>query len=335
MTDSSIDPERMSRLRARLEELRASEEMLWTEQDFQLFCRWFKRHKQATINGKLHQLRFMAREEVPVNLWGTKDAAVDTFLRYIVHREHIEDKSRAALGGDHKAFRTLCDLVGIDRKKLPVVPAEPASDVREIPSPEDVYDLIHAKYRPGGGANPENQLVRYVLAFSFAFAVRTPSEVVAMTVDDLHFDTGEITITEPKKSGRKRRLLVEPEWLLTSPTQMSLKNWLIWRDKIDPDTDQLFPRMDGTAWACKENLSSWLRNRVLDEFPWWSPNLARYWGINARLIDTGFDAYRVAKWTGHTNVNRIKDHYAPRARALEKAYGDRWVLRAFRKAVSQ
>jgi len=87
---------------------------------------------------------------------------------------------------------------------------------------------------------------------------------------------------------------------------MSLSNWLIWRDKIDPDTDQLFPRMDGKAWERKQNLSNWLRVRVLDKFPWWYPNLGRYRSINARLINSDFDAYRVAEWSGHTNINRIK-----------------------------
>lgn len=40
---------------------------------------------------------------------------------------------------------------------------------------------------------------------------------------------------------------------------------------------ELFPKPDGTAWRRKENLANWLRKRVIDKFPWWSPNLARYW----------------------------------------------------------
>jgi hypothetical protein len=49
----------------------------------------------------------------------------------------------------------------------------------------------------------------------------------------------------------------------------------------------LFPKPDGTAWRSKENLADGLRNRVVHKFPRWSPNLPRYWGINACLIGTG------------------------------------------------
>lgn len=49
----------------------------------------------------------------------------------------------------------------------------------------------------------------------------------------------------------------------------------------------LFPKPDGTAWRSKENLADGLRNRVVHKFPWWSPNLPRYWSINACLIGTG------------------------------------------------
>lgn len=195
------DPDRMAEFRARLDELREADEMIWTERDFQLFGRWFRRLKEDTIDGKLRQLRFMARhDEVPVELNKTKDEAVETFLRYVVHREHVEEKSRAAVANDHKAFRTLCDLVGIDRGKLPVVPTEPAGQDREIPPPGQVRRLLRAKFAPNPNRNPEHHIVRYVLAFSFAFGVRTPSEVHAMSVDDIHFDTGEITIAEPKKA---------------------------------------------------------------------------------------------------------------------------------------
>jgi hypothetical protein len=38
VTGRSLDPDRMSRLRERLEELRSAGEMLWTEEDLQLFC---------------------------------------------------------------------------------------------------------------------------------------------------------------------------------------------------------------------------------------------------------------------------------------------------------
>jgi integrase len=217
----------------------------------------------------------MARhEEAPVAPWGSKDEAVDTFLRYVVYRETVDDTNRGAPANDHKAFRTLCDLVGIDRDKLPVVPTPPAREPRDIPRPRTSTSCSTPASCPAGAATPENQLLRYVLAFSFAFGVRTPSEVVTMSVDDLHFDTGEITITEPKKSGRRRRLLVDPRGLLGASNTMSLSNWLTWRDKIDPDTDQLFPRMDRKARKRKQNLFNWLRVRVLDKFPWWYPKAA-------------------------------------------------------------
>lgn len=143
-------------------------------------------------------------------------------------------------------------------------------------------------------------------------------------------------MTEPKKNGKRRWLLVEPEWLIWSQRHMSLANSMRWRERCQPQTDALFPRPDGQAFASKEAMRRFVDKHVKPCFPDFSPYDGRRRSVNARLVEWchprgGFDYDRVAKWHGHESVNMTRNEYENDAELYQRLYGDGWLRRAFEK----
>jgi hypothetical protein len=335
MTDT-WGPDAMSRLRETIATLREAEDPDWTEEDLVLFLKRYERQRVSTIKTRLRQLRFMRDYEgSPVAIHGTKNEIVNTFLRYVTYREEIADAGPSALVNDHSAIRTLGKMLAIPENVWPTRPKLEDKDERWIPSPEQVHDLLHTDFytTPSPRRNPRNAWARYVLAFSFGFGVRTPSEPYALPAEGIRPASGTAKIVEPKKGHSTRTVYVKPEWLLESRRHLALDNWMTWRDELDPMTGKAFCRPDdsGQAYASKWGLRQALIRAVnnVDGFDWWYPNLGRYWGINARLIDTGFDYEEVARWTGHTSVDRLINDYDQGARRLLEIHGDNWLHRAF------
>lgn len=323
----------MTRLRATLNELRKSETPSWTWDDLVLYLRSYKRRKESTISTRLRQLSFMGKHgPMPVMLHGSREELVNSFCLYVTYRESVEKVPASSLVNDHKAVRVLGDFLGIPREVWPTAPTLPWNDEREMPSPEMVSELLHADYLPSASRNYENALLRYLLAFDFGFGIRFPSEAHALRLADVDLERHVITVTEPKKSGRRRRLLVEPSWLCCSKKRMSLENWLRWRDKLGASTDAFFPTATGEAFPSKEAMNRFVWRNVRPRFPWFNPYLGRHWSVNARLIEWEFDYARVAAWHGHESVNMTKNAYEQSARLQEALHGGDWLARAFTKA---
>lgn len=322
----------VSKLRQKMDHLRSEKEAEWTWDELILYLRQYRRIQESTIEHHLRQLRFMARHTaMPVALTGPKDLIVNSFLMYVTHRETVEEVPPTATINDYRSIRILGDFLGIPREVWPTMPTLPAHDELDLPSPDMVREIIHTDFLPNAKRNYENALIRYLLAFDFGFGIRFPSEPFAMRLHDFDPDRHILTITEPKKSGRRRRVLIEPEWLCCSKRHMSLENWLRWRDKLSPETDALFPNPQGNQYGSKFSLNQLLYRRVVPNFPWFNPYLGRHWSVNARLIEWDMDYARVAQWHGHESVNRTKNSYEHSARLHRSLYGDDWLLRAFQK----
>lgn len=326
------EPDQLTRLRATQERLRSSKTPEWQELDLVVYLREYKRRKASTISTRLRQLRFMERhDKMPVRMHGERDEIVNSFWLYVKYREDVEGVPMSSLVNDHKAIRVLGDFLGIPHNVWPTAPMLPRNEELEIPSPEMVHDLLHADYLPNVKGNYANALLKYLLVFDFGFGIRFPSEPQAAKLQDVDLKRHILTVTEPKKSGRRRRLLIEPEWLCCGKRHASLANWLTWREKCDPKTDALFPRPDGQAFESKEAMSRFIWKHVGPRFDWFNPYLGRHWSVNARLVEWDFDYARVADWHGHESVNMTKNHYAHSARLHERLYGDNWLRRAFEK----
>ena len=94
--------------------------------------------------------------------------------------------------------------------KLPYVPK---SHKRILPFPDVVNKFFNYKF---SNDIYENKLFQYMFFHSFMIGWRAPSEIVAMTIEDVIIDTkgrGSLTITETKKIERKERSFQKKQFL--------------------------------------------------------------------------------------------------------------------------
>lgn len=324
-------PSWSTRLQAQLERLEPLWQADWTETDLRIWWTDFQENQESTLEKRLTHLDFMASyEAAPVELHGSLRDLVESFyLYYRVRKTEDPDAGHGALANDLKAIKTLGGWFGIPTEVWPKVPSPPDEE-RWLPSPEQVYDLLHTQYEPNASRDPANALIVYLLVFDFGIGVRFPSEAYAARVHDVDLDNRTLLIREPKKGDKTRRIYVEPEWLIDGRTRLSMRNWLRWRDKMDPTTDALFPRPDGTAWPSKEALNQHLKRRVKPHFEWFYSYLGRHWCATARLIDWQ-DYGRAADWLGHAKVDRVRNEYGREWRVWRQTHGDDWLERAWQR----
>lgn len=326
------NPSAMTRLRDTLTKLRNKKDSAWTFDEFELFLRRYERLGASTIRKRLAHLRFMADRErhvLPVVLDGSREDLVNSFCAYVTAREEIEECDWGALSNDHKAIRNLGRFPGIPSDVWPTAPTRTSHEDLWLPSPEQVYDLLHANY--GAKNSFQNAHIRYLLAANFGYGLRAPSELHSLRVQDLDADHHILVVTEPKKSGRRRRLVVEPSWLCCGSKRLGLADNLKWRARTKSQTDAFFARKDGSPYPSKEMLAKDLNAAVKPLFPWYHPYLGRHWSVNAQLVETGGDWNKVARWHGHENVKQTMSAYAPSFEVYARLYGKNWLARAFEK----
>jgi integrase len=294
----------------------------------------YKQNQPSTAQRRIAQLRFMERHSVfPVQLNKGAFQLVQSFWLYIQHRKKVEECNVGALRNDHKAVRALGDFLAIPEAAWPTAPTEPMTDERFIPPPELVHQLLHADYTPNPSTSYANALVKGFLAFDFLIGARCPSEAFSLKLTDFSAERHRIVITEPKKSGRRRTLGLDPDWICCSTRRPSLANYTrYWRVKVDTDLKQtaFFLKPDGKPFGSKAGLRKFVCELVQPKFPWFHPYLGRHWSANARLIDWDFDYNRVADWHGHESVNMTRKHYEHNARLLKQEHGGDWLARAGR-----
>jgi integrase len=321
-----------SRLRQKLETLKEPTPE-WTMDEFKMYLRDYRRLGASTIAKRVSQLGFMElHPRMPVHLHGDRFSLVNSFFLYVRYREDVEDKAEATIN-DHRAIKALGEFLGIPSEIWPTAPTAQQTDERWIPTPEQVYDLLHASYAPRPFVDYNHHLVKGLLVFDFLIGPRMPSEAHKLQLTDFNPEQHTLVITEPKKSGRRRTLLLEPEWACCSTRHPSLANYLTWRDKVAERSQKAFFLRDtGEPFASKHGISDFLGDRVKPQFPWFYPYLGRHWCANARLIDSGFDYIRVADWLGHEDVNMLRREYEHNSRLHQRLYGNDWLARVARRS---
>lgn len=332
-------PDEASRLRATVKELQASPRKEWEWGTLSMWLRRTRRLNPApgsTLAKMFGHIRFMSEHPVaPVKLCGPGPDVVESLCNYLTYREEEEGKGSSALGNDYRAARLLVAFLGLDPKALPAPPKEAPRGPKELlPPPEEIYRLLHRDF---GKKDPRwdyrNALMQYLLAFSFGFGPRPPSEVHAMKLAYFEPERHIVHIKRLKGGGRIDRLLIEPRWLCCAHNTLSLANYLRWREKVAERTEEaLFVKEDGRGFKSKYGLANLLWNSVPREgaaaFPWYGPYVARHWCATARLIDGGFDYEKVAWWLGHA-PQELRDTYDRDARIAKELYGGNWLYRAF------
>lgn len=327
-------------LQALLEELRKDTTTPeWTYDDLRSWLLDDQEKAKSTVEDRIRHLRFMETYAgQPVMLHGTRyQFLLSARLFYAIRKQG--GAGQGALSKDLKCMKTMGRFLGIPPTVWPVSPPRIEGPKERIPTPEEVYELLHATWAPdpkGSGAI-ENAWVRYVLAFHFGLGLRSPKEFWVMQHDAYNPKTGLLRVVEPKKRHKVRLIYVEPTWLAKSRRQLSIEGWLAWRAKMRPTGTSMFPNpLTGEDFRSPEAFKAFLDRRVKQKFPWFHGYLGRHWACYSRIIDAGFadSAYnQVAEWFGHDNVDMTRDTYGPAARAYAKSpqYGTDWLWRAFQQ----
>ena len=239
-----------------------------------------------------------------------RNPSYENFVRHMDYREQVEGASPHALAHEWKTMQMFLRAYGIPIRpyKLP-----PTSSKRILPFPSKVVEFWNHKYSDD---NYENALYQYLFFHGFLLGLRIPSELVALTVDDVIIDDGhgEIIITERKKHNSQRTLIPEKA-ILTSRVHKSFKNWLdIWRPKVENQYsgDALYLRPDGKPITI-QYIGQKLSKHGKKVWKHFSPYDMRHWCAVARLIQTkvkigNFDVYTVRNWLGHEKIATTQNY---------------------------
>ena len=268
-----------------------------------------QRLSPSTVEKRMRYARYMETHPVPVDF---RNPSLENFIKHMDYREQVEFTEREgiyALQHEWKTMKTFLRAYGMpiwDYKP----PSVPKSNARYIPLPDTVYKMIHTDYTLDTDKDDyANALVQYTLTHSFVIGWRNPSEVCAMTLDNINLDEGTIVIIEPKKHYCTR--MIAPEYsILDGKNRKSFKYWIDkWRPKVENSKSgnalYLNPQ-DGTPIQIDQYRSFMIR-RIKPLYPKFTLYATRHWCAIARLIrsklKTGtWDTLDVRNWLGHTNV---------------------------------
>lgn len=290
-----------------------------------------------TVEDRLRHIRFLETYPgQPVMLHGTRyQFLLSGRLFYAVRK--ASGAGPGALKKDLKSLKTLGKFLGLPKEVWPVSPPMTRGIKSFVPTPEEVRELLHTDWTPNAKRNIENLWIKHVLAMHFGLGCRPPKEFWVMKVDAWDSEAGILTVIEPKKRHRIRRIYVEPTWLAHGTNRPSLDSWMKHRQRLGNKTDAMFPNpLTGEAFPSPEAFTAFLAGRVKKRFPWWHGYVARHWCSYARLIDGGLtdsNYNEVAEWFGHDSVDMTRDTYGPAARTYAKSprYGTNWLSRGFAK----
>lgn len=300
--------------------------------DIGIWAYFEKRLSISTIEKRLRYLRFMMNHVVPIDI---QNPTYENFRNHMVYREVVENAGPNALIHEWKAYKMVLEAFGI-----PAFPYKPPYAPKhrrmELPYPNTVRQFF--SYRYGKKDSYENALYQYLFYHSFLVGWRTPSEIIELTVDDIHFESGDrgyLTITETKKHKRKRTIIPENH-ILSSRSHKSFRNWLdIWRPKVENQHsgNALYLQPDGKPFTVR-HLGHKLSVHGKKIWPHFRPYDLRHWCAVARLIETKitggkYDIWFVKNWLGHEDL-KTTEGYIHFADLYYRQYPYSWLKHALR-----
>lgn len=259
------------------------------------------------------------------------------YQQYCLHmhwyQQNFYDRNTGKGYGGLKSRKATMELVlqsyGYPKGWFPYkLPPTPGKSIRWIPSPSVVYDMIH--YKKYHNDKLVNKYIQYLFWFGFMLGPRVPSEYLTVHISDISFDENFIVIREPKKSGTRRQVYVEPS-IVNGKTRMSLKNYVDHvRSKLvsQYSSDYLFiTPMEGKPFTRSylRNLLSRMGKMVYPEF---QPYVMRHWFGISMLIDSWLSHHpdplrRVQKYMGHEERSTTEG-YITQAEELFRQYPYNW-----------
>ncbi len=256
-----------------------------------------------TVEKHLCYLRFMEMHKISVDL---KNPNLENFRQHTWYRIKYENAGYAAIRHEWDALKMLLRAYEIPLWNFKP-PRKPEPHLRLLPFPNTVYQIMHYKY---SNDLYETKLYQYIFTIGFTIGMRPPSELCALTIDDIQINgdgTGGIEITEVKKRNKKHTILPRKE-ILSCPRHKSFKNWIDhWRPKVENqysgNTLFLWPSGKPVTVRLLGHRLSVLGKQV---WPTFRPYDMRHWCAIARLIETKvendkFDEFEVCSWLGHTD----------------------------------
>jgi integrase len=346
------DANRRPGLQSLLDELQKERSVPeWSLNDLEHWLKDDQEKAVTTVKDRLTHTRFMESWPAqPVMMHGTRyQFLMSGRLFYAIRKAGIKTDdgkdwkvkpaTADALKKDLKTLKALGKFLGVPPNVWPVAPAKAAKSSVWVPTPEQVYELLHTDWTKDPKRSIENQWMKHVLAVPhFGTGLRSPKEVWVMKPDAWDSGAGILRVIEPKKNLRERLVYVEPTWLGHGSNRPSYDSWLGWRDRLDRtigiNGKAMFPNpLTGEDFPSPEAFKQFLDGRVKKRYPWFHGYLARHWSVYARLIDGGLtdtNYNTVAEWHGHESVDMTRDTYGPGARAYSKSpkYGVNWLSRA-------
>ena len=154
---------------------------------------------------------------------------------YMRFQNYVE-KKRMELGGQAEnairfaknAIQLLFEYLGV-KHQYPWPKSKRQEPEIVIPPDDVIYNLIHGHHVKDPLLNKEFQ---YMFHMASIIGPRVPAEIALMKTDGVDFESCTLRFWQPKV--RRWRTVFAPRFLMLSPVDKSLKNWIeIWRPRLE------------------------------------------------------------------------------------------------------
>lgn len=285
-----------------------------TFDDIRIHMIYRQRLSQERTNRLLIHAGTMANHPiVPINFL---DPNYQNFIRHMDYIEQIENTTPSMLKYKWILMQKILTTFGIPFGKGQIwnytPPSIPPPRPRNIPLPDQVYQLIHNHY---SSDKYTNALVQYLLLHSFILGMRNPSEICMMKTQDIDLDKGTIIIREKKKHNRER-IIAPPPSLLNSRYRKSYRNWIqIYRPlRENPSSDDyLYLRHTDGQPLSPMQITQFITRTVRPYFPSFQLYCTRHWCAIALLIrekinTDHWNKYTVGNHLGHEHEKTTREY---------------------------
>jgi len=274
----------------------------WTWAELRRYAIVIKGLSKETWEKRRRYLKHL-EEKYDFNLHSNPDEIYEKFMKYIEQKRMESGQSENAIRFAKNAIQLLFEFLNVKHNYIWPRSRRQQPEIT-IPPDSVIHRLIHGYHVRDPVLNKEFQ---YMFHMASIIGPRVPLEIAIMKVRDIDFEEGTIKIWQPKV--RKWRIVYPPKFLLDSPVDKSLKNWIdIWRPKLETSksADYLWLNQDGLPWNVR---ALGMRITRIGK-KYWHPfhgYLLRHYAATRYLIESYnkfgvFDVMGLKIFMGHENI---------------------------------